>query len=70
MAEFQRIMDVNYFGMVRVTKALIPHMFRGSQIVNIASIAGRISVGYAGVTERCGWLEAGGRGFCCCFFFL
>lgn len=51
--EYERMMDVNYFGTVRCTKALLPHMLaRGSgHIVNIASLAGKFgsakSAGYS-----------------------
>ncbi|WP_151737298.1 SDR family NAD(P)-dependent oxidoreductase ['Paenibacillus yunnanensis' Narsing Rao et al. 2020] len=43
-AEFDDMMDVNYMGIVRCTKAVVPHMLqRGSgQIVNVASMAGKI----------------------------
>ncbi|QQZ61741.1 SDR family oxidoreductase [Paenibacillus sonchi] len=42
--EFDDMMDVNYMGIVRCTKAVVPHMLeRGSgQIVNMASMAGKI----------------------------
>lgn len=42
--EFDAMMDVNYMGIVRCTKAVVPHMLeRGSgQIVNVASMAGKI----------------------------
>ncbi|BFH60932.1 SDR family NAD(P)-dependent oxidoreductase [Paenibacillus azoreducens] len=42
--EFGRMMDVNYMGIVRCTKAVLPHMLgRGSgRIVNVASMAGKI----------------------------
>ncbi|CAG7647574.1 SDR family NAD(P)-dependent oxidoreductase [Paenibacillus allorhizosphaerae] len=42
--EFEQMMDVNYMGTVRCTKAVLPHMLkRGSgHIVNIASMAGKI----------------------------
>lgn len=42
--EFDDMMDVNYMGIVRCTKAVVPHMLeRGSgQIVNLASMAGKI----------------------------
>ncbi|WP_341348387.1 SDR family oxidoreductase [Paenibacillus sp. FSL H3-0469] len=42
--EFADMMDVNYMGIVRCTKAVVPHMLtRGSgQIVNVASMAGKI----------------------------
>jgi len=47
------MMDVNYMGTVRCTKAVLPHMLRSGRghIVNIASMAGKIgtakSSGYA-----------------------
>ncbi|KWX77480.1 oxidoreductase [Paenibacillus riograndensis] len=42
--EFDDMMDVNYMGIVRCTKAVVPPMLeRGSgQIVNVASMAGKI----------------------------
>ncbi|MED5016629.1 SDR family oxidoreductase [Paenibacillus chibensis] len=42
--EFQRMMDVNYMGTVRCTKAVLPHMLerRSGHIVNVASMAGKI----------------------------
>ncbi|UQZ33261.1 oxidoreductase [Paenibacillus sp. PK3_47] len=42
--EFADMMDVNYMGIVRCTKAVVPNMLeRGSgQIVNVASMAGKI----------------------------
>jgi short-subunit dehydrogenase len=49
---FQAMMDTNYMGLVRCTKAVLPHLMKagGGQIVNIASIAGKIgtpkSTGY------------------------
>jgi short-subunit dehydrogenase len=51
--EYERMMDVNYLGTVRCTKAVLPHMLaRGSgYIVNIASMAGKFgsakSAGYS-----------------------
>lgn len=51
--EIEQMMDVNYMGTVRCTKAVLPHMVkRGSgHIVNIASMAGKIgsakSTGYS-----------------------
>ncbi|MDQ8739365.1 SDR family oxidoreductase [Paenibacillus sp. LHD-38] len=41
---FEQMMDTNYMGVVRCTKAVIPHMVkRGSgHIVNVASLAGKI----------------------------
>ncbi|MEF2967909.1 SDR family oxidoreductase [Paenibacillus sp. M1] len=42
--EFADMMNVNYIGMVRCTKAVLPHMkkARSGRIVNVASIAGKI----------------------------
>ncbi|CAM4114476.1 SDR family oxidoreductase [Paenibacillus alkaliterrae] len=41
---FEHMMDTNYMGIVRCTKAVIPHMMkqRSGHIVNIASMAGKI----------------------------
>jgi short-subunit dehydrogenase len=41
---FEAMMDTNYMGVVRCTKAVLPHMKeqRGGHIVNIASMAGKI----------------------------
>lgn len=53
LAHFEAMMDTNYMGAVRCTKTLLPLMLgRGSgQIVNIASIAGKLgtakSTGYS-----------------------
>ncbi|MCM3175079.1 SDR family oxidoreductase [Paenibacillus sp. MER 99-2] len=42
--EFDEMMDVNYMGIVRCTKAVLPHMLKHGtgQIVNVASMAGKI----------------------------
>ncbi|MHA6534656.1 SDR family NAD(P)-dependent oxidoreductase [Paenibacillus sp. BAC0078] len=42
--EFDDMMNVNYMGIVRCTKIVVPHMLErgGGQIVNVASIAGKI----------------------------
>lgn len=44
LAEFQAMMDVNYFGIVRCTQAVLPYMLRAGRghIVNVASLAGKI----------------------------
>ncbi|MFB5267196.1 SDR family NAD(P)-dependent oxidoreductase [Paenibacillus enshidis] len=43
-SEFENMMDVNYMGAVRCIKAVLPAMLerRSGQIVNVASIAGKI----------------------------
>ncbi|QDH20504.1 SDR family NAD(P)-dependent oxidoreductase [Saccharibacillus brassicae] len=51
--DYEGIMDVNYFGVVRCTKAVLPHMRRAGsgQILTVASMAGKFatakSAGYA-----------------------
>ncbi|GAA3408737.1 SDR family NAD(P)-dependent oxidoreductase [Paenibacillus hodogayensis] len=53
LADFDKMMDVNYMGIVRCTQAVLPAMRKAGQghIVNIASLAGKIgtakSTGYA-----------------------
>lgn len=44
LEQFEQMMDVNYMGTVRCTKAALPHMLKagGGHIVNIASMAGKI----------------------------
>lgn len=44
-ADLERMMQVNLYGMVRCTQALLPHMLerRHGQIVNLASLAGLIA---------------------------
>jgi short-subunit dehydrogenase len=63
--EMQRIMDVNLYGAVRVTRELLPAMLerRSGAIVNVASVAGKRA--YAKHTAYCaskhaliGWSEA------------
>ncbi|MGO4181634.1 SDR family NAD(P)-dependent oxidoreductase [Paenibacillus sp. TAF43_2] len=41
---FEQMMDTNYLGIVRCTKAVVPHMVKqgSGHIVNIASLAGKI----------------------------
>jgi len=38
--DFKKLMDVNVFGIVRITKAIKPHLKKGSHIVNISSMSG------------------------------
>lgn len=51
--DFEEMMDTNYMGIVRCTKAVIPYMLkqRSGHIVNIASMAGKLgtskSTGYS-----------------------
>ncbi|WP_424767297.1 SDR family NAD(P)-dependent oxidoreductase [Paenibacillus sp. sgz302251] len=42
--DFEEMMDTNYMGIVRCTKAVVPHMLKqgSGHIVNIASMAGKI----------------------------
>lgn len=47
MEMFEKVMDVNYFGIVRTTKELLPliRMAKG-RIVNVTSMQGRVSIPY------------------------
>lgn len=65
IADMKRLMDVNVWGSVRVTSALLPAMLEAGsgRIVNVASVAGKR--GYAKHTAYCtskhamiGWSEA------------
>ncbi|XP_064595490.1 17-beta-hydroxysteroid dehydrogenase type 6-like [Liolophura sinensis] len=43
--QFQRLLDVNVIGVVRVTKAFLPSIRRcGGRVINIASLAGRFTI--------------------------
>ena len=42
--DFREAMEINYFGMVQTTLAALPHLPRGSRIVNICSIGGAVAV--------------------------
>jgi uncharacterized protein len=44
LTDFEQMMEVNYFGLVRCTKAVLPHMLkrRTGFILNVASVAGII----------------------------
>ncbi|WP_085869670.1 SDR family oxidoreductase [Pseudoruegeria aquimaris] len=43
-AEIQRVMDINFMGVVRCIKAVLPHMrkARGGHVVNITSVGGLV----------------------------
>ena len=48
VTQFQRIMDVNVFGVVRVTKAFLPIVRQvNGRIVNVASLAGTYYMSFA-----------------------
>lgn len=38
--DFQQVYDVNIFGMVSLTKAILPYMNKGGHVVNISSMGG------------------------------
>lgn len=42
MEVFRKVMDVNYFGLISVTKALLPYLkkTKDSRIINLSSMAG------------------------------
>mgnify|MGYP005849157763 CR=1 FL=1 len=45
---FRQLMEVNYLGVVHVTRAALPHLGRGAQIANVSSLAGAVAIyGYA-----------------------
>lgn len=50
MENAQRQLDVNVLGLARMTQLVLPHMRRqrSGRIVNVASIAGHITFGFAG----------------------
>lgn len=48
LAEFQRLVAVNYLGAVHVTRAALPHLAAGARIANVSSLAGALAIyGYA-----------------------
>ena len=51
VAQTQRIFDINFFGLVRMTKAVLPHMrARGrGRIINISSVLGIVPAPYMAV---------------------
>ena len=42
--EAQTTIDTNFLGTMGVCEALVPHMHKGSRIVNICSLAGKQSI--------------------------
>lgn len=44
MDRFEQLMEVNYYAVVRCTKAVLPHMLRAKRghIINVASVAGKV----------------------------
>ena len=62
VTQFQRIMDVNVFGVVRVTKAFLPIVRQvNGRIVNVASLAGTY---YMSFKQRMCVCVRGGGGYC------
>jgi NADP-dependent 3-hydroxy acid dehydrogenase YdfG len=50
-AEVQRLFDTNVFGVVRVARAVVPHLLAngGGTIINVGSIAGVVAPPYSGL---------------------
>jgi NAD(P)-dependent dehydrogenase (short-subunit alcohol dehydrogenase family) len=51
VAQAQRVFDVNVFGLMRMTRAVVPHMRaqRGGRIINISSVVGFVPAPYMSV---------------------
>lgn len=49
LTDYEEMMDVNYLGTVRCTKAVLPYMLKenNGQIINIASVAGKLATAKA-----------------------
>jgi 3-dehydrosphinganine reductase len=48
LAEFRRLLDVNFLGAVALTRAALPHLAAGAQIANVSSLAGALAIyGYS-----------------------
>jgi 3-dehydrosphinganine reductase len=46
--EFRRLLDVNFLGMVHVTRAALPHLRAGAHVANVSSLAGVLAIyGYS-----------------------
>ena len=50
-AEVQRLFDTNVFGVVRVARAVVPHLLAngGGTIINVGSVAGIVAPPYSGL---------------------
>lgn len=50
MADFKRVYEVNLFGVLRCTQAVVPEMRKrgGGAIVNVSSVVGRLTVPFLG----------------------
>src|SRR2546427_7158344 len=51
VARDQRVFDINFFGLLRITKAVLPHMRAqaSGRIINISSVLGLIPAPYMGI---------------------
>ncbi|MDN5204863.1 SDR family oxidoreductase [Fulvivirgaceae bacterium BMA10] len=61
LEQVQQQFDTNFFGVLRVSKAFLPHMreHRSGFIINVSSLAGRLAFPYFGIYGASKWaLEA------------